>query len=191
MTKFGDVQKKSGDLLSREYFFDKKFKLTSKASNGVKFTTEGCLAPKSASGSLSASFGTSLKGLTVDKLAVTTAGRFKGEASLSDALPGTKLVIKGEDGGGKNPSGKLDVQYTKDALRVDTSLDFTDGPTVHTAATYGYKQYLVGAELKYNTMLDDKGSPAVEDYNAVLGYTQADVSASVKTANKAQVFKFA
>ena len=134
VTKYSDASKKSKDLLSKDYQFDKKFKLTSLTKNGVKFTTDGTLKPKLASGGFSASF-TPIKGVKVDKLAVTTDGRFKGEASLLDAVKGAKFTVKAEDGAGKAPAGKLCVEYARENVAVDASLDVVDGPTRYGAAT--------------------------------------------------------
>ena len=42
--------------------------------------------------------------------------------------------------------------------------------------------------MKYNTMFDDKGSPTLEDYNALLGYSEGDYVVSLKSAKKLSAF---
>ena len=43
LCSFGDLNKLSSDLLNNDYCFDKKFKLTTKAANGLVLTSEGTL----------------------------------------------------------------------------------------------------------------------------------------------------
>jgi len=42
--RYADLSKKTSDLLSNDYCYDKKFKLTTKSATGTVFTAEGTLS---------------------------------------------------------------------------------------------------------------------------------------------------
>lgn len=188
-TKFKDVSKSSSDLLNNDYLFmAQKLKLKTKSANGVEFTTEGTLkGSKGVSGKLSASFAP-FEGIKINKLCVTTAGRFQTEASLTNAMDGVKITVKAEEGADQPPAGELCVDYSNSNTVVNTSVDVCDvnGPTLYGAATFSYDNFLVGGEARYSTGFDSSdGAAALVDYNAVAQYNGGDFTASVQTKKKA------
>lgn len=183
--KFKDIAKSANDLLKNDYCFDRKFKLKTKTATGVSLTTEGTLKPKSVSGKLTAKF-QPLQGITVDKLSVTTAGRFITEATLQNAMEGMSLTVKAEDGADKAPAGEVCVNYKTDNMVIDASVEVVDGPTLHSAGAFAYEGFIFGGEIKYNTLYDDKdGKSSLEDYNGAIAYKGPDYTASVYTKKKA------
>jgi hypothetical protein len=187
---FADVQKGPLDLLNQDYFFDRKLKIVTISTTGVKYTAEGIMKPKGTAGTLSAKF-QPFKNVQVEKLAVGVDGRFKGEISMVDDLfKGAKLIVKAEDGGGRNNSGEAVIEFAKDSLRLDTSVNVTDGPILSGAATYEHKGVTGGFEVKYNTMLEEKGVASFEDFNGVVAYNARDYSVALKSKKKASIFNF-
>lgn len=189
--KFKDVSKSANDLLTNDYCFDRKFKLTTKTANGVSFTTEGTLIPeKATSGKLTAKFAP-FEGITVDKLCVTTAGRFIVETTLNNAFEGAAFTLSAEDGAGKAPQGNVAMKYAADAFTFNSSVDIVNGPTLHAAGSFGYEGFIAGGEVKYNTQFDEKdGSPSVQDFNAALAFKGDDYIVSLTTKKKASEFNF-
>lgn len=190
--KFKDVSKSANDLLTKEYCFDRKFKLQTKTANGVQFTTEGTLIPnKATSGKLTAKF-KPFEGISVDKLCVTTAGRFQLEATLENALEGASFTVNAEDGANKAPAGAVSMKYANDSFTLNSSVDIVDGPTLYSAGTFGFEGFVLGGEVKYNTQFDDKDAvPSLKDYNAALAYTGPDYTVSLNTKKKASEYNLA
>jgi len=185
---FSDTQKVPLDLLNQEYFFDRKIKLVATSLQGTKTTVEGILKPKGTSGTLTAKF-SPYSNINIEKLQVGVDGRFKVEANLvDDAIKGAKFIVKAEDGGGRDNSGEAAVEYVRNNVRVDASVNVSGGPILYSAVTYEKKNFTVGAEVKVNTMLQENGTAAVEDLNAVAGYNTPDFSAFVKSKKNHSVF---
>lgn len=185
-TRLGDFSKKTGDLLSNDYSFDRKFKLTTKSAAGVTFTTEGTLKPKKLDGKLTAKWSPA-DGLLVDKLSISSEGRLVGEATLKNALKNTDLVCKVSDGAGEAPAGELEVKYTHDKFTFDCGVDVVNGPTLSASgsAAVGATGLTIGASVKLDTKLDEaSGTPQLKDYNAAVAYVQKDVTCVLATKDK-------
>jgi voltage-dependent anion channel protein 2 len=189
--KFKDISKSANDLMNNDYCFDQKFKLKSKTSNGVELTSELTMKPKGVNAKLTSKF-TPFQGISVDKLCVTTAGRFITEATLKDAMEGVSLKVKAEDGASMAPAGELCLDYKADNAIVNLSVDVVEGPTLKGATAFSYEGFVLGGELKYNTSFDTKDAKAsLEDYNAGIAYKGADYTASVSTKKKATQYNVA
>jgi len=184
-TRYGDFSKKTSDLLTNDFSFDRKFKLTTKSSAGVTFTTEGTLKPKKLDGKLTAKWSPA-DGLLVDKLSISSEGRLVGEATLKNALKNTDLVCKVQDGGGQGPAGELEVKYTHEKFTFDCGVDVVNGPTLSASGSASFTNGLTfGASIKLDTKLDEgKGSPELKDYNGAVSYTQKDVTCVLTTKSK-------
>lgn len=182
--KFKDIAKSATDLLKNDYCFDRKFKLKTKTTTGVSLTTEGTLKPKSVSGKLTAKF-QPMQGISVDKLSVTTDGRFITEATLQNAMEGMSLTVKAEDGGKPASAGEVSANYKTDNLVVDASVEVVGAPTLHGAAAFLYEGFIFGGEVKYNTTppKQDDGS-GLADYNGAIAYKGPDYTASIHTKKK-------
>lgn len=184
--RVGDFAKKTNDLLTNDYSFDRKFKLTTKSSAGVTFTTEGTLKPKKLDGKLTAKWSPA-EGLLVDKFSIGSDGRLVGEATLKNALKNTDLVCKVQDGAGSAPAGELEVKYTHEKFTFDFGVDVVNGPTIFASgsAGAGVAGLTLGASLKLDTKLDEaNGSPDFKDYNAALSYIHKDITCVLATKSK-------
>ena len=182
--------KQTSDLLTNDYSFDRKFKLTTKSAAGVTFTTEGTLKPKKLDGKLTAKWSPA-EGLLIDKLSISSTGRLVGEATLKNAIPNTDLVCKVQDGAGEAPAGELEVKYTNDKFTFDCGVDVVNGPTLSASgsALVGATGLSLGASLKLDTKLDEaSGSPELINYNAGVLYTYKDVTCSLVTKDKMSGF---
>mmetsp|Transcript_16042 Transcript_16042/g.18151 ORF Transcript_16042/g.18151 Transcript_16042/m.18151 type:complete len:279 (+) Transcript_16042:201-1037(+) len=189
--KFKDISKSANDLMNNDYCFDRKFKLKSKTTNGVELTSELSMKPKGVSAKLTSKF-SPFEGISVDKLSVTTAGRFITEASLKNAMDGVSLKVKAEDGASMAPAGELCLDYKADNAIVNLSVDVVEGPTLKGASAFSYEGFVFGGELKYNTAFDNKDAKAsLEDYNAAVAYKGADYTASLSTKKKASQYNVA
>jgi voltage-dependent anion channel protein 2 len=185
-TRVGDFAKKTSDLFSNDYSFDRKFKLTSKSAGGVTFTSEATLKPKKLDGKLTAKWSPA-DGLFIDKLSIGSDGRLAGEATLKNALPKTDLVCKVQDGAGEAPTGDLEVKYTHDKFTFDFGVDVVNGPTLSASgsAAVGTTGLTVGASLKLDTKLDEaNGTADLKDYNAALHYVHKDITVALTTKEK-------
>ena len=191
-TRYGDLSKKASNLLSDDYSFDNKFKLTTKSANGITFTSEGTLVPKKGlDAKLTAKFAAA-EGVSVDKLQLTSAGRLVGEGTLKNAVKGVDFVVKVQDGAGKLPAGELEIKYSAPKLALDTTVDVVNGPSVSVQGTVqATPKLVVGASVKANTGFDAKKSLAVEDYNAGVAYQTSDVQVSLTTTKQFSGVKLA
>jgi voltage-dependent anion channel protein 2 len=183
--RLGDFSKKTSDLLTNDFSFDRKFKLTTKSAAGVTFTTEGALKPKKLDGKLTAKWSPA-DGLLVDKLSISSEGRLAGEATLKNALRNTDLVCRVQDGAGDAPAGELEVKYTHDLFTFDCGVDVVNGPTLSASGSALVTAGLtVGGSLKLDTKLDEaNGSPVLKDYNAAVSFVQKDVTCVLSTKDK-------
>jgi voltage-dependent anion channel protein 2 len=189
---FKDVQKSAKDLLKDDYCFDKKFKLSTKTQNGVAFTAEGTMNPKGTEGKVTSKF--KYDTISVDKLFTGSNGRFGLEASTKDNLvEGLKLGLKFEDGvaGSGAGAGSVNATYTTDNVTVTSEIDVVEGPTLYSGVTVAYQGFVAGADIKYNTQLDDKeATPSLTDAGAVVGYGTTDFSTSVHAQEKGKKLNF-
>lgn len=184
-TRLGDFNKKTSDLLSNDYCFDRKFKLTTKSSGGVTFTAEGTLKPKKLDAKLTAKW-TAAPGLSIDKLVIASGGRLTGEATLKNPVPNVDLICKVQDGGGESPAGELEVKYSSDKFTLDCGIDVVRGPTISASASANvYKGVTVGGSVKLDTKRDESnGSPELKDYSAALQYINAEYTLALATKNQ-------
>lgn len=183
--RLGDFSKKTGDLLSNDFSFDRKFKLTTKSAAGVTFTSEATLKPKKLDGKLTAKWAPA-DGLLVDKLSISSEGRLVGEATLKNAVKNTDLVCKVSDGANEPPAGELEVKYTHDRFTLDAGVDVVNGPTLNLSGSASLAAGLtLGGSLKLNTKLDDaNGTPELKDYGVAASYVQKDVTTVLTTKDR-------
>jgi len=190
MTKYGDISKSASDLLNNDYCFDRKFKLKTKTANGVEFTVENVMGSKGVAGKLTTKC-SPMDGIKVEKAGVKTDGRLFGEFKLTNAVKGAEFTLKAEDGAGKAPAGNFAVNYSTGSVNLDANVDVVNGPTIYGAGTFGYDNFTLGGEVKYNTDFDGEGSASVQDYNGAVAYSGRDFTASLTTKKKASSYSLA
>lgn len=188
--KYKDIAKAANDLLNDAYQFNNKFKLKTKSSSGVTFTTEGAMCGKGVSGKIGSSF-KAYDGINVDKLQCTTDGRIVVESTLLNAIEGFKFKLTAEDGSAVGASGKeykpqgtLGADYASDNLTFSGKVDVTNGPSLYASALTSYEGVLFGGEVKYNTDFDGSGSGSLQDFGGAIGYKANDYSVVLKSAKK-------
>lgn len=188
-TRYGDLSKKANSLLTDDYNFDRKFKLTTKSTSGITFTTEGVLTPKKVDGKFSAKF-VPVEGVSVDKLQITSAGRIVAEGTLKGYVKGTDFIVKVQDGAGKPPNGELEIKYSAPKFTVDTVVDVVQGPSLAVSGTVApVDKWVLGGTVKYNTNYDQKKDPVVEDYGFALSHLAGDATVTLATKKKLTQFQ--
>lgn len=172
MPFFKDIGKAAGDLLGDDhFFFNKKVKVETKASNGSKFTfnkdmsdggsSDGAVAYKHSSG------------INLKKLQVTNGGKVNVEAEVAEAVcKGSKLYMKITtlpEACNKyvkkklvQETGTLGLKYDDKTYAVDASVNVlcADAPALAAsvvATGLGMDGLSVGADMSYKTSLDTLG----------------------------------
>lgn len=185
---YKDLNKSCKDLLNDDFFFTQKFKIKSRAADGVTWTSEGELSQKGALGRLTAAY-KHPSGVSLDKLQLKTDGRVQVEASmaLDDALRFTVAAEDGRQEPGKpqHSYGRLGMELQKPSASANVELDIVNGPALKAAAVLARGNTFVGGELNYNTHLEERErKPEFIDYNVGAGYRGLDWEASVSTSDK-------
>jgi hypothetical protein len=182
--RYADFSKKTSDLLSNDYCFDRKFKLTTKTANGMTLTSEGTLLPKKIDAKLTAKFSPAA-GVMVDKACVTSAGRLIGEVTVKNTFKGVDALVRVQDGAEKKGQGELEFRVAREKVALDTVIDVVD-PTISAAVSYAINDnVLVGAYAKFDTKYDDdKSSAQFTEYDVAVAYAHKDINAVLGTKNK-------
>lgn len=183
--KFGDFSKSVDDLLNNDYCFDRKVKVKTKTANGYEITSEGVMkGGNTVTGKVTAKIPFS-NGITLNKLGVTHDGRFIADASYSNVIKGLSLSTLVEDGGKKPSVGEIGATYKHAMFTAKLKVDAMNGPTIKDSVSVQHKNFVAGAEVKYNTGLDGKASSAgLKDYSAGLSYVEKDVVVALKALKK-------
>jgi hypothetical protein len=162
--RFDDLYgKKAKSILSDDYCFDRKFKLTTKSKSGHTLSGEGEIKPKGVDANLSLKWNVNDQ-VAVDKLQIKSTGRLIAETTLKGLVSDLNVTVKVQDGGGEEPSGIVDFKYTKSKFTDDVSLDVTKGPAVTVSSTVEVApNWILGGSVKLNSGFDDKKSPSIDD----------------------------
>lgn len=188
--KFGDLQKSVSDLIKNDYEFGRKFKLSTKTTGGVSFTTEGTMGAKGTAGKITLKGASPFANINVDKACVDTSGRFALDTTLKNQLAGTTFTLKAADGGSKGQDGEISAKYANDSMNAQVKVDMVSGPTVTASTAFGYQNFTLGGEVRYNTqVLDKSDSDGLEDYNVGLAYNMSDMTLSCVSSKKMSDFK--
>jgi voltage-dependent anion channel protein 2 len=182
------LNKKSADLLSNDYNFDRKFKLTSKSNNGITFTSEGTLAGKKVDAKLTAKLPV-IDDVSIEKIQISSLGRFIIEGTLKSVVARTDIGVKVQEGGGKAPFGEVEVKHSADKFTFDVGVNVTDGPTFFASSSFApVNNITLGAQFKFQTARDahirkDGVEAGFTDYNIAALYAAKDFQACLKTKN--------
>lgn len=183
---FGDFSKAANDLINNDYCFDRKFKVKTRTENGYEISSEGSLKGSSnaVAGKLTAKIPFQ-NGITINKLGVTHDGRFIADASFRNVIKGLSLSTLVEDGGKKAPIGELGATFKNELFTAKLKVDAMNGPTIKDSVTMRHDKFVVGAEVKYDTGLDKKGSSGgLKDYSAGVSLIENDLIVSAKALKK-------
>jgi voltage-dependent anion channel protein 2 len=180
-TKFADVVKSAKDLLSRNYSYDKKVEVTTKADNGVSFTADAKLSSKGAAANLKGSY-KQKSGLSLDSVKVGTNNTVSTEFSLKGYVPNADFTFKATDGAraSAKSTGKLGLTYTVGNTVVTAETDAINGPTLDATACSNFGGVVVGASVSANL----GGGFDLTGYDLVAAYKTDAFTAAVKTAKQ-------
>jgi hypothetical protein len=187
---YKDCIKGPKDLLGKGYDLNtKKLQIKSKSADGVSITADGEIA-SAVLGSLA--FKTSCDNFSLDKLSVSSHGRFNLEASTTSLVDNVKFSLKAEDGlAGKDMKNKsyssvgtIGLEYKIDSCATDAVIDIINGPSVTVSSLGKYENFLLGGTVAVDTGLDAGTGFAVTDFGGCIGYATKDFSAVVQSSKK-------
>jgi len=163
---YGDLGKKSSDLLTKEFPDKTKLEVKTKSNNGVSF--EGNItrnADHSIYGLLNPKYKHGAHGITVGA-SVDTKRALKVEATAEDLVPGLKTTITGH---ADTESLTLEAEYKHEYLTLGGSVNVLSpkGNRVTASSVFGYEGFAVGLQAEY---VYDKW----QNINGVASYTHPD-----------------
>jgi len=183
-----ETSQKTNDLLTNDYCFDRKFKLTAKTNNGVTLTGEGSLGKKfDIKGSAKFILA---DGVQVDKLQTSSNGRVLCETTFKSLVKNTDVVVKIEDGAGKDPAGSVEVKYSTPKFTFDTSLDVANTIIGASGSFVVSDNVTFGASTKFDTLYDSekKSSTTLADQfkevDVACSYTKSDLQVTLGSKEK-------
>jgi len=180
---YGDLGKKSSDLLSKDFPDKVKLEVKTKSNNGVSF--EGNItrnADHSIFGLLNPKYRHGAHGVTVGA-SVDTKRALKVEATLEDLVPGLKGTLTGH---ADSESLTFDAEYKHEYLTLAGSVNVLSpkGNKVTASSVFGYEGFAVGLQAEY---VYDKW----QNVNGVASYTHPDyvgtLFARVNTHNASNI----
>lgn len=176
---FGDIGKACKDLLGG-FNFDHKVSVSSKTSTGVTLTGTGAKKGDAVSGDVKGSY-TVCKGCTVDAT-VNDAGKISTSVAMSDVAPGLKATVSGTVP--DVSSGKLALQFAKEALGLKADLGLSGAPKVDLSSCVKMGSVACGAEMSY-----DSSKGTVTKYGAAATYLAPDFTLAAVAADKMDTVK--
>lgn len=176
---FTEIGKKAKDLLSKDYLQDQKFTVTTQTDTGLVFTSTGLKKGGSFAGDVQTKF--QKKNITTE-IKVDTNSKISSVITADDVAPGvkTKFSFTIPD----QLSGKVEVQYNHEHATINTSVGLNAAPIVELNGAIGNDGVAVGGEVAFDT-----GSGALLKYNAGLGFSKPDFSASLLLLEKGDQVK--
>ncbi|XP_069473759.1 voltage-dependent anion-selective channel protein 3 [Ambystoma mexicanum] len=172
---YSDLGKSARDVFLKGYGFGHvKLELKTKASSGVEFTGSGSTSTETgrANGQLETKYKFEPYGLSFNHK-WNTDNSLATELAMEDQLlNGLKLSFDTTfvPNTGKK-SGKLKTSYKRDYVNLGCDLDVDlAGPTVHGWAVLGYKGWLAGYQMAFDT-----AKTKLSQNNVALGYKAGDI----------------
>jgi len=184
-TRFADLAKKPSDLLTNDYSYDRKFKVTTKTANGVTLVSEGSLNDKGFEAKLTGKLSPA-QGVYIDKACVTSGGRLIGEVTIKELRKGVDAIARFQEGGNKKAQGEMEIRLAQEKFAVDTTFDFVN-PTIKCQTSFQVNdKVILGVSAKFDTKYDDdKSSAQFTEYDVAGSYNQNDLT--VVLASKAKL----
>lgn len=163
---YGDLGKKSSDLLTKEFPDRHKLEVKTKTASGVSL--DGSITRNndgSFFGSLNPKYKLSRHGITVGTT-VDTKRAVKVEATAEDLVPGLKTTVTGHT---DSESLTFDAEYKHEYLTLAGSLNVLSpkGNRLTAASVVGYEGFALGLQAEY---VYDKW----QNINGVASYTHPD-----------------
>lgn len=180
---FKDLDKRSNDLLTKEFPSDKsENKFEWKADTASKTTQEIVLTQKS-DGSVSGTFTAKYKHADLGSTFTTelrTNREFKTEVAVEDQLTkGLKVTVSGESKG-EDLIGTLGVEYKHEKAAVTTSADYgQNGSNLKGSLVFGYNGFQFGGSGDYHVGSDSSNLREVQT-QLTYGTEEFDLGAFAK-----------
>uniref|UniRef100_A0A1D1YL14 Mitochondrial outer membrane protein porin 6 n=1 Tax=Anthurium amnicola TaxID=1678845 RepID=A0A1D1YL14_9ARAE len=176
---FSEIGKRARDLLTKDYNFDHKCVLTMSGDAGLGVTATGVKMNQLFIGDISTQY--KMRHTSVD-VKVDSNSNISSTVTAYNDVSGVKAAFSFKIPDHK--SGKLDMQYLRNRAAINSSIGLTPTPLLEFAATTGSKELNIGAEIGFDT-----SSASFTKYNAGIGYTKEDFSASLILADKGETLK--
>ncbi|KAH8950756.1 hypothetical protein BDL97_10G101200 [Sphagnum fallax] len=167
------------DLLTKDYTYDQKFTVSTTTKSGLTFTTRGAKHRNAFFGDVTTSFKN--KNITTE-LKVDTQSNIFATVVVDDCAPGAKAVFSFTIP--DHHSGKIELQYCHEYGSVTGGIGLTSSPIVEATGCVGSDGFAFGGEMAFDTALG-----CLTKYNAAVGFTKPDFSASLIVADKGDLLK--
>ncbi|ONH69555.1 Mitochondrial outer membrane protein porin [Cyberlindnera fabianii] len=177
-------------LLNKDFYHTAPaaLEVSTRAPNGVSFTTRGKQSPKDGSlaGNVEAKFSDKSTGLTLTQ-GWNTANALDTKIELADALtPGLKAELLTSLIPNASKGAKLNLIFNHPSATARAFFDLLKGPSFVGDITVGHDSFTAGAEVGY-----DIASGKVTRYSTALGYAQPAYNVSVTATSNLSVFSAA
>jgi voltage-dependent anion channel protein 2 len=166
---YSDIGRKTKDLLTKDYTYDQKFTVSTTTESGLTFTTRGAKHRNAFFGDVTTSFKN--KNITTE-LKVDTQSNIFATVVVDDCAPGAKAVFSFTIP--DHHSGKIELQYCHEYGSVTGGIGLTSSPIVEATGCIGSDGFAFGGEMAFDTALG-----CLTKYNAAVGFTKPDFSASL------------
>ncbi|CAK9195528.1 unnamed protein product [Sphagnum jensenii] len=176
---YSDIGRKTKDLLTKDYTYDQKFTVSTTTESGLTFTTRGAKYRNDFFGDVTTSFKN--KNITTE-LKVDTQSNIFATVMVDDCAPGAKAVFSFTIP--DHHSGKIELQYCHEYGSVTGGIGLTSSPIVEATGCVGSDGFAFGGEMAFDTALG-----CLTKYNAGVGFTKPDFSASLIVADKGDLLK--
>ncbi|KAH9550932.1 hypothetical protein CY35_10G097600 [Sphagnum magellanicum] len=176
---YSDIGRKTKDLLTKDYTYDQKFIVSTTTESGLTFTTRGAKHRDAFFGDVTTSFKN--KNITTE-LKVDTQSNIFATVVVDDCAPGAKAVFSFTIP--DHHSGKIELQYCHEYGSVTGGIGLTSTPIVEATGCIGSDGFAFGGEMAFDTALG-----CLTKYNAGVGFTKPDFSASLIVADKGDLLK--
>jgi len=154
--------------------------LASQSAAGVAFTGNATKKGEGVVGDVKSSY-TVCKGFVVDGT-LSHAGKISTNLTLTDVAPGLKATVSGDVP--DIASGKLALQFAKDAIGLKADLGLSAAPKIDISGAVKAGAVSAGADLGY-----DSAKGAVTKYSFAASYAASDFTVAASLADKLDTLK--
>lgn len=183
---FSDIQKKTNDLLGKDFYHlaPGSIDIKSVAPNGVAFTVKGKTNKDNAiNASIESKYSDKASGLTLTQ-GWNNANSLDSKIELSELLtPGLKTELITNLIPNESRNAKLNFYYQHSLINTRLFFDLLKGPLTTADFTVNHDGFVAGGELGY-----DITSAKVNKYNVGLGYSNPLYSIGLTATSNLSVF---
>ncbi|XP_075498614.1 mitochondrial outer membrane protein porin 2 [Primulina tabacum] len=176
---FSDIGKKAKDLLTKDYFSDHKFSVSTCTESGVALITSTVNKGGYSSGDVAAQY--KYNNIFAD-VKVDTESNIAATLTFSDIVPSSRTIaiLKYPN----YESGKLEIQYFHPHASLTAAVGMNQTPPIDVSLTLGTPMVALGAEAGYDTT-----SGNLTKYTAGISLNKPDSCASILLSDKGDTIK--